>query len=100
MKWTFSQTACNIGCIKYYVLYELRLSRRLNAIKSSRATSRVKIELQSNVSEALSASIIRVVLCMLLIYSIYPVRPLANRIEEQSSLRSFVQSRCAWRIQF
>jgi hypothetical protein len=42
-----------------------------NAIKSPRATSRFKIELQSDVSEALPASIIRVVLCMSLIYSIY-----------------------------
>jgi hypothetical protein len=32
-------------------------------------------------------------------YMPFPVRPLANGIEEQSSLRSFVQSSCAWRIQ-
>jgi hypothetical protein len=43
----------------YCFLYDLRFSRLLSAIKSSRATSRVKIELQSNVSEAPSASIIR-----------------------------------------
>jgi hypothetical protein len=32
-------------------------------------------------------------------YMPFRVRPLAKGIEEQSSLRSFVQSRCAWRIQ-
>jgi hypothetical protein len=41
------------------MIYDFELSRRLNAVRPSRATNRFKIELQSNVSEALSASIIR-----------------------------------------
>jgi hypothetical protein len=44
---------------KNRIYFDLKLSPRLNAIKSPRVTSRVKMEIQSNVSEVLTASIIR-----------------------------------------
>jgi hypothetical protein len=37
----------------------LKLSRRMNVLKSSRATSRVDVELKTNVSEISTVSIIR-----------------------------------------
>jgi hypothetical protein len=42
------------------ILYDLKLSRRINVLTSSRAIRRVSVQLENNVSEVSSVSIIRV----------------------------------------